>query len=209
MLQQTQVDRVVPKYRAFIRKYPNPRALAAASLMEVLQQWQGLGYNRRARYLWEAAQRWGTVEFDDLPGVGPYTARAVRVFAFNKPEILIETNIRAVLLHHLFPRKTAVSDRTLAPLLTQLLTCAERAGITPREWYSALMDYGAYLKRTTLNPSRRSAHHVRQQPFQGSMREVRGAVLRAALRGEPVQKLKFPQWRIRAALQALKQEKLI
>ena len=112
MLQQTQVDRVLLKYKAFLKLFPTARRLAAAPLGDVLRAWQGLGYNRRAKFLHQAAQyvtnelkgRWPKDEAGllALPGVGPYTARAVLAFAYNEPVVLIETNVRQVFLHHLF-----------------------------------------------------------------------------------------------------------
>ena len=203
MLQQTQVSRVIPFYKNFLRRFPDARALARAPLSQVLTAWQGLGYNRRAKYLHEAAKRWGTVELEALPGVGPYTANAVRVFAFNEPRPLIETNIRAAYLHHFFPRSRKVPDSKLLPLI------AIPKGIEPRVWYSALMDYGAHLKSAYPNPSRRSKHHVKQKPFTGSDREIRGAILRSlAGRGDP-SALRFPRARLRKNLHALTREGLI
>ena len=184
MLQQTQADRVVPKYRAFIRTFPSFRALSDAPLSEVLRLWQGLGYNRRAKHLKEAAAivvraYRGRLPDDEvalvaLPGIGRYTAGAIRAFAFDAPAVFIETNIRTVFLHHFFPNRKRVSDRALLPLI-EAACDAKR----PREWYSALMDYGAELKRAHGNPGRRSAHHKRQTSFKGSRREVRGAIVRA------------------------------
>src|SRR3989344_7710205 len=108
MLQQTQVDRVIPFYNRFVKKYPTARALARAKLRDVLKEWNGLGYNRRAKFLHEAAKQLGKSDFpktaeeiENLPGVGHYTARAVAAFAFNKPEVFIETNIRTVFFYHL------------------------------------------------------------------------------------------------------------
>lgn len=204
MLQQTQVDRVIPYYKRFLQKFSTVRALARAPLADVLKVWQGLGYNRRAKYLHEAAKLWGTVPLEELPGVGPYTAKAVRVFAFNKPEVLIETNIRAVYIHHFFPRKKKVSDKELLRLIEATL---DRKN--PREWYAALMDYGSYLKQRFPNPSRRSVHHVRQKKFKGSDRQIRGAILKAHLKGESVSKLKFDKARIKKQLTALRAEGLI
>ncbi len=185
MLQQTQAERVIPKYKNFLKKFPTAAVLAKASLSSVLKEWQGLGYNRRAKMLHAAAaeiiSRHGgrfPNSYDELvrlPGVGPYTASAVRVFAFNKPEVLIETNVRSVFIHHFFPKKKKVTDAVLMPLIKKSLPAGRKA----REWYSALMDYGSFLKRTEGNASRRSAHHTRQKPFKGSDREVRGAILRA------------------------------
>ncbi len=189
MLQQTQVDRVVPKYKAFVKRFPTPARLSTASLSSVLRTWSGLGYNRRAKYLWEAAKMLkgdtlspGSqgVALEKLPGVGDYTAKAVRVFAFNIGENMIETNIRAVYLHHFFPRSRNVPDARILPYM------GVPKGIAPREWYAALMDYGAYLKKKYPNPSRRSHHHTKQSAFKGSDREIRGAILKAHLTGKRV-----------------------
>lgn len=201
MLQQTQVDRVIPKYEAFIQQFPTAEKLARAQLSDVLKLWQGLGYNRRAKYLREAAQLWGTTALEDLPGVGPYTANAIRVFAYNEPRTLIETNVRAVYLHHLFPKQRSVPDARIVPFIRV------PRGVEPREWYAALMDYGSHLKKTVPNPSRRSRHHLRQKPFKGSDREIRGAILRAALNGSRV--TGFTKERVRALTQALKAEGLL
>lgn len=186
MLQQTQVDRVVPKYRAFMKLFPTVHALADAPLGEVLRAWQGLGYNRRAKFLHQCVQ---VVVVDGagrfprtyegllaLPGIGPYTAAAVMAFAYNEACPLIETNVRTVYIHHFFTETTApVADQDILTLVTQSLPRA----VPPREWYAALMDYGAYLKRTVGNHKEKSAAYVKQQPFQGSRRQVRGAILRA------------------------------
>ena len=211
MLQQTQVDRVVPKYNAFIKKFPTAKALARAPLTDVLRLWSGLGYNRRAKYLWEAAKRWPkihrgetSVDFESLPGVGPYTASAVRVFAYNEPHVLIETNIRTVFLHHLFPKSKKVPDSKLVPYIVLLLK-----GQRPRKWYAALMDYGSYLKKLHPNPSRRSAGHNKQSKFKGSDREIRGAILRAHLKGEQLSKLQFDSARIKVLTVAMRKEGLL
>ena len=187
MLQQTQVDRVIPKFTAWLKKFPDWAALAKAPLPAVLQQWQGLGYNRRALSLQRCAEavanEWGgrlpreEEKLVALPGIGPYTAGAIRAFAFNEPDVVIETNIRGVFLHHFFSDQTNIADQELVPLVAKALD-AER----PREWYWALMDYGAYLKKTAGNPARRSKHHARQAAFAGSNREVRGAIVRILTR---------------------------
>jgi A/G-specific adenine glycosylase len=177
MLQQTQVPRVVAKYQEFLRLFPTTSALAAAPLGDVLRAWSGLGYNRRAKYLWEAAQRGpipSTLEaLVGLPGVGVNTAGAVLAYAFNQPAVFVETNIRSVILHHFFADRTDVPDSAVREKVAATLD-AER----PREWYWALMDYGSYLKQATGNASRRSRHYTRQSAFQGSRRQLRGAVLR-------------------------------
>ena len=186
MLQQTQVDRVIPRFTAFIERFPDAQALADASLTELLTAWQGLGYNRRALNLQRAARMivelWGGSLPDDpvllqqLPGIGPYTAGAVAAFAFNRPQVFLETNIRAVLLHCFFADQEGVTDKELLPVVEAVLDRAE-----PRTWYNALMDYGSDLKRRFPNPSRRSRHHTRQSRFEGSDRQLRGAVLRFLL----------------------------
>ena len=153
----------------------------------MLRFWQGLGYNRRALMLHRAARiivrRFGGAiprseeALKSLPGVGSYTASAVLTFAFDEPVTLIETNIRSVFLRHFFPNAWRVPDDRILPLVAATLDRAH-----PRRWYSALMDYGSILKRTGANPSRRSAHYVRQAPFRGSRREVRGVLLSFATR---------------------------
>jgi A/G-specific adenine glycosylase len=183
MLQQTQVERVIPKYRAFIRRFPTCRSLSEAPLSDVLILWQGLGYNRRAKMLHEAAKDIRMMHKNKVPrdfttlcalaGIGPYTASAVRVFAYNEPDKMIETNIRSAYLHHFFSGKSNVPDSLVLKKITVPV------GVLPRVWYAALMDYGSYLKKMHPNPSRQSAHHVKQKPFKGSSREVRGAIVRS------------------------------
>jgi len=222
MLQQTQVDRVIPFYRAFLKAFPSVSALAAAPLAEVLRVWQGLGYNRRAKMLHDAAQAIISEHngrfprayeaLVALPGVGGYTAKAVRVFAFNEPETFIETNVRSVFIHHFFPRSRSVSDTKLLPLIeasVQHPGVEQKKGGGAREWYAALMDYGAYLKKTYPNPSRKSAHHAKQKPFKGSNREIRGAIVRASLQGEDVYGVPFAKSRIKQQYAALRREGLI
>lgn len=188
MLQQTQVERVLPKYTAFIKKYPTASRLAAAPLIRVLNEWQGLGYNRRAKFLLGAARVIAQKGFpkkiadiEALPGVGRYTARAVAAFAFNKPEVFIETNIRTVLLYHygdLFIHGQ-VSDAELLPLVADLL---KKSRMKPRDFYAAMMDYGSHLKRQGVRVNNKSAHYVKQSKFEGSARQLRGAILRELLK---------------------------
>ena len=189
MLQQTQVDRVVPYFTRWMKKFPTVRKLASAPLVSVLTEWSGLGYNRRAKLLRECAKEIvekheGKVPQDfaalvALPGIGPYTAGAIRAFAFDEKDIFIETNIRAALLHHFFPKSHKVDDKKLIPILNNCLVHIKSA----REWYSAVMDYGSHIKKTNPNPSRRSKHHTRQSPFEGSIRQMRGIILRRLLKG--------------------------
>jgi A/G-specific adenine glycosylase len=190
MLQQTQVPRVTPKFREFIRAFPSFRALAQAPVADVLRAWQGLGYNRRAIMLQRCAQavvrehrgRLPTAHeaLTALPGIGPYTAGAVMAFAFDQPHPVIETNIRRVYLHHFFPGRDSVPDSEIMPLVERHV----RSVRSPRQWYGALMDYGTHLaQRGTgiANPNRRSRHYARQARFQGSLRQLRGRILRLLL----------------------------
>ena len=197
MLQQTQTTRVDGRWQRWLERFPTPAALAAAEPADVLEEWQGLGYNRRALALHRAAQAVAalggelpaeTAALEALPGVGPATAAGIRAFAFDLPSVYLETNVRTVLLHELFPDEERVSDRALVPILRA--TCPPDASDPtddPRAWYYALLDYGAYLKRTVPNPSRRSASHARQSRFEGSHRQKRAELLRVLLahRGEP------------------------
>lgn len=181
MLQQTQTDRVVPKYVSWLNAYPTPGALAKAPLAEVLELWSGLGYNRRALALARAASmidasgRFPDAEDSllELPGVGSYTARAVLAFAFDRPVVLVETNIRAVFLHCFFEEEERVPDAKIFPLIEASLDRGD-----PRKWYYALMDYGMMLKRSLGNPNKRSAHYVKQSPFADSNRRIRGSLLK-------------------------------
>ena len=183
MLQQTQASRVVPFYIRFIKKFPTAKALAKAPLSRVLTAWQGLGYNRRAKYLHEAAKIIGREGFGGrLPGVGPYTRAAVDAFAHNKPTVFIETNIRTVFLHSLIrtnERMTAkIGDEEILPLVEKAL---RQSKMQPRDFYAALMDYGSYLKASGVKLNSRSKHYIRQSKFEGSTRQKRAAKLRKLL----------------------------
>lgn len=189
MLQQTQTDRVVPKFLTFITKFPTVRHLASAQSRDVLASWQGLGYNRRALYLHESAKIIVTKHnasvpsapeiLSTLPGIGPYTSSAIAAFAFNKPTIFIETNIRSAFIHHFFNDSDSVTDKEILALVKETL---DRKN--PREWYWALMDYGYFVKKTFGNPNSKSRHYTRQSPFEGSVRQVRGTIIRTLTKQE-------------------------
>lgn len=191
MLQQTQTYRVEPKFDQFIAAFPDVFALADAELRDVLGLWQGLGYNRRGKALWENAKRIvaeynGTIPEDPevlktFSHIGPNTAASIAAFAYNKPVVFVETNIRAVYLHTFFKDRDTVKDAELMPLIEQTLDPEN-----PREWYYALMDYGVHLKKTLPNPSRKSAHHSVQSKFEGSDRQIRGRILKLLTQHERV-----------------------
>ncbi len=184
MLQQTQVERVIPYYEHWLKQFPTARVLAMAPLSRVLKAWQGLGYNRRGKYLWEAAIIISKEGWEGkLPGVGPYTAAAVQAFAHNRPTVFIETNIRTVFFHHLFHSNILQNDRTipdkdLLPLVEEAL---RKSKMEPRDFYAALMDYGSHLKRQGVRLNAKSKHYKKQSPFEGSARQKRAAKLRDLL----------------------------
>ncbi len=253
MLQQTQVARVMKFYPIFIKKFPNFRVLARARTVEVLRAWQGMGYNRRAL----ALQRLSRIilekfngelprnraELESLPGIGKATAGAIRAFVWNEPEIFIETNVRRVFIHFFFSRRSLLSRRTGRQRVTDReLACYIKRTLprkNVREWYWALMDYGAMLGAATRtgrgggnagvrrgrsieNPNRRSAHYGPQPRFAGSDRELRGKILRILLLGRGLgnisraslvrkinREIKEPLPRIRKIVRALVREGFI
>lgn len=186
MLQQTQVERVAVRYPEFLERFPDFESLADAPKSEVLLAWQGMGYNRRAIALQKTARQvmddyGGRLPADvetlaTLPGIGKATAAAVCAYAFNMPVVYIETNIRRTFIHFFFQDREDVRDDEILPLVEQAL---DRGN--PREWYSALMDYGTVLKKRTANPNRRSASYTKQSRFEGSDRQVRGKILALVL----------------------------
>jgi A/G-specific adenine glycosylase len=196
MLQQTQVSRVLGAYSRFIRMFPDIQTLARAPLADILRAWQGLGYNRRALLLKRLAIR-VVADYEGriprereilrtLPGIGEATSGAVCAFAFNQPAVFIETNIRSVFIHYFFRGKKKVDDTRLLSLIGKTLDLKN-----PREWYYALMDHGSFLKSKFPNPSRESRHYAKQGKFEGSVRQVRGNILKALLnrRRLPVREL--------------------
>lgn len=187
MLQQTQTSRVLGYFAPFLARFPDFAALAAAPLADLLAFWQGLGYNRRALWLQQTAQRMvadhggripGSVEaLTALPGIGPNTAGAILCFAYDLPVPFLETNIKAALIHDFFPDPGQVSDHDLLELSS--LTMDRQH---PREWYYALVDYGVEIKKAHPNPSRKARSYRKQAGFQGSLRQFRGSILRQLLR---------------------------
>ena len=191
MLQQTQVDRVIEKYKEFLSAFPNFKTLAKAPLPKLLKIWSGMGYNRRALSLRKLAQavvveHKGRLPSDPhvlltLPGIGQYTAGALSAFAFNKPVVFMDTNIRRVYIHEFLHDRRNIHDDELFPLVEKTLDSKD-----PRKWYNALMDYGAMLKLEHGNPNIRSVHYTRQSPFENSNRQVRGRIIKALVTGAPL-----------------------
>lgn len=189
MLQQTQVERVLPKFEAFIARFPDFEVLAAAPLADVLVLWNGLGYNRRAKFLHQAAQTVVTQHGGELPathealvalpGVGRNTAGALRAYVYNQPVLYVETNVRTVYLHHFFADRRDVTDTHIVEQLAATLWLDH-----PREFYWALMDYGSWLKRSGVRNTSASKHYRRQSPLAGSIREVRGKIIKRLTQGE-------------------------
>lgn len=205
MLQQTQASRVAPKWAAFVAAYPSPAACAAAPLGEVLRRWEGLGYPRRCRNLHAAAREVvarhggrvpGTLEeLLALPGVGPYTARAVLAFADGRPVGVVDVNVARVLARV----GGAASGARALQARADALVPPDRAW----EWNQSLMELGARVCTARApscgrcpaaracawrgrgpDPARSSAHASRRQPpYEGSDRQARGRLLRALARG--------------------------
>jgi A/G-specific adenine glycosylase len=185
MLQQTQVARVMQRFSSWLSVYPCLERLAAASLSDVLRRWQGLGYNNRARRLHDCAQ--ATVaaasggkavlprtfeELLSLPGIGPYTARAVLVFARNEDVAAVDANVRRVLIHELR------LDRQFTDSDLQAVAEAVLPRGRSRDWHNALMDYGSLVvtARSSGIPSR-----THQGVFEGSRRWYRSRLLQTLL----------------------------
>jgi A/G-specific adenine glycosylase len=216
MLQQTQVARVIPKFNTFITTFPDERSLAKAGLADVLKLWQGLGYNRRAKYLHESAKqivRRGTFPRDnnellDLPGVGKNTAGAILAYAYNQPAIFVETNIRTVYLHHFFTDDVDVTDDEIIMKLEETIDNEH-----PREFYWALMDYGSWLKASGVRNNSQSKIYKRQSLLKGSLREVRGMILRelsmADMSFDALQSRMPNDERFQKALDDLSREKMV
>lgn len=188
MLQQTQVSRVMEKFQSFIARFPTIESLAQAPLAEVLTSWSGLGYNRRAKFLHRAAQQVmerhaGVIpdnlqQLVQLPGIGANTAGAILVYSFNQPVVFVETNVRTVMFHYFFADQEMVTDADIRRCVEQVIDQEH-----PREFYWGLMDYGAELKRQGIGRLDKSRHYKKQSPLKGSLREVRGMILKALVSG--------------------------
>ena len=217
MLQQTQVARVWIKYPSFLHEFPDFQSLSKAKTSDLLSTWQGMGYNRRALYLRSAAQiviekhkgvlPSDPILLDELPGIGYATACSIVAFAYNKPVVFIETNIRRVYIHHYFKDTKTVSDVDILPYIEKTADIKK-----PREWYWALMDYGAFLAKQIDNPNKKSKHYIKQKKFVGSVREVRGGILKLLLKKHyTLAELKktYPDERLFTALEQLEKEGFI
>ncbi len=185
MLQQTQAERVVPKFTAWMDRFPDVVALASAPLRDVLALWSGLGYNSRGQRLQSCArmviERFGGVvpaapaELKTLPGIGDYTCRSIPVFADNLDVAAVDTNIRRIIIHEFaLPQET--SKRNIQVAAEQLLPqgCS-------RDWHNALMDYGSICltsRATGIRPL------TKQSKFRGSKRWYRGRLLKELVASE-------------------------
>jgi A/G-specific adenine glycosylase len=174
MLQQTQVERVVPRYLRFLGRWPTVEALAAATTGEVIVEWQGLGYNRRAVNLHRAAvlvaEHGWPADLTELPGVGPYTAAAVANFAFGRDVLPVDTNVRRVRERTGEPFDAGCAQALFDLGATVCLARVPRCGVCP-------------LAAACPSRGRRYEPLRRQSPFEGSFRQRRARALRAVLEG--------------------------
>lgn len=219
MLQQTQVGRVEQKFKEFTDVLPSFNDLASADFATVLGLWSGLGYNRRARYLYESAKLIcskfnGTLpnsltDLESLPGIGKATASAILTYAYNIPIPYIETNIRTVFIYHFYSDSSRVPDKDILILAEQTLDMEN-----PREWHWALMDYGSFLKKNYGNLNKKSKTYVKQSKFQGSDRQKRGEILRVLLKAplreyELLEELNEPRVLVHKLLEELIRENIV
>ena len=220
MLQQTQTSRVATRYEQFIGAFPDFSALSKARLHDVIFHWQGLGYNRRGKYLWEVAKKVETDFGGNLPndtkileifpGIGKATAASICAFAFNAPTIFIETNIRTVFTKFFFRSDVlSVHDRDIEPLVAAMLDKKNA-----RAWYYALTDFGVGLKKHFPSLNAKSAHYNKQSKFEGSDRQIRGKILKllSVKKSAESQELAVfctDQNRLEKILKQLQKEKLI
>jgi A/G-specific adenine glycosylase len=219
MLQQTQTNRVAEKFVEFINKFPDFKSLAQASVEELLSTWQGLGYNRRAIALKEIAERIlskfnGEVPKEinaltSLPQIGHNTASSILSFAYNIPTFFIETNVRRVYIYFFFPGKSQIDDKDIMEIVK---ISVDREN--PRDWYYALMDFGTMLKKTHPDLNKRSVHYRKQSKFDGSIRQIRGKILKLLLKKslsikEIIDTINYEEKKIIEILNTLKKEGFI
>ena len=184
MLQQTQVDRVIPYYQRWINRFPDWLSLHNSSQQDILATWSGLGYNRRALFLKKITDAVVTIydgnfpqeieESIKLPGIGKYTANAIAVFAFNKRVAAVDTNIRKVLLSS-FQLSPDTTDKEVQKLAELVLPKTKL-----RSWHYALMDYAKSLPKSTHN---KYASKYKQSQFEGTIRQIRGFILKELTAG--------------------------
>jgi len=219
MLQQTPTNRVAEKFLEFIKKFPDFKSLAQASVEELLSVWQGLGYNRRAIALKNIAERImsefnGEVPRDlkaltSLPQIGHNTASSILCFSYNIPTYFIETNIRRVYIYFFFSGKSQIDDKEIMEIVKISVDKNN-----PRDWYYALMDFGTMLKKKHPELNKRSAHYRKQSKFDGSTRQVRGKILKLLLEKplstkKIVNKINYEEKKVLEILNTLKKEGFI
>ncbi len=219
MLQQTQVVRVIEKYKSFLDKFPTLESLAQASQGEVLKEWVGLGYNRRALFLKKGAEfvvkdlkgRFpkDIAELQKIPGIGHYSARAIATFAYNQKHSFVETNIRTVYFSHFFKNQENITDKEVLEIVEKTLPEKDF-----REWYYALMDYGSFLKKQGKGSNTKSKHYTKQSKFAGSDRQIRAAIVRYLTENgktsfDDILKLPFEEERVEIQTQKLLEEKMV
>ncbi|MDD9954444.1 MAG: A/G-specific adenine glycosylase [Candidatus Woesearchaeota archaeon] len=221
MLQQTQVPRVIPKYKAFLKQFPTLKKLAQAERADVLRAWQGLGYNSRAARFHALAKAITKLpetreELLQLPGIGPYTAGAIMIFAHNKPAASVDVNVERVIKRLCWKQTQQPSKQEVEQKALELI----QASNNPHDWHSMLMDFGSTIcKRTPSclkcpvrsqckSKGKRADETTKKQPkFKGSTRYYRGQLLKKLLE-KPLEEKDITKEE-KEALRALIKEKLV
>lgn len=216
MLQQTQAERVVPKFLAWMERFPDPASLATAPLRDVLALWSGLGYNSRAERLQATArmvvERFGAQvpgtpgELKTLPGIGDYTSRSIPVFADDLDVAAVDTNVRRIIIHEF-----ALPENASKPLIQSVAEQLLPHGHS-RDWHNALMDYGSLCltsRVTGVGPQ------TKQSKFQGSKRWYRGRLLKELVAEEQLSLEEIEDrygdcpWDLQSVIGALVRERLV